>query len=307
MKAVELQNVTKIFNVKRDKRTNVYESIVRTSNKNPSQKIVALDNISFSTEAGEMIGIIGHNGSGKTTLLRIIAGISKPTTGNVIVNGRMVPFLQLGSGFQTELNAIENIKLQGLILGSDNKTIQGRIKEILEYAELEEFANMPIKHYSAGMFARLAFAVAIQVDPDILVLDEVLAVGDLAFQKKSYDTFLSLRNNGKTIIYVTHNLIELEKLCDKAVLLDKGKLVAFGMPKDIASRYKEIVEDSIKRENSGIVNKISEYYREVLNREPDQSGLSSLLTDVKAGKIILDDIPHILRKSEEYLNKKSQN
>jgi len=301
MNAVELTNVSKIFRIRSDRRDSIYESITKIKNRtNDSKEIAALQDISFSIEKGEMVGIIGHNGSGKTTLLRIITEITLPTKGKVMVNGRVVPFLQLGSGFQSEFNAIDNIRMYGIILGLKRKEIESKISEVLRYAELEKFALIPVKHYSAGMFARLAFATAIQVEPDILVLDEVLAVGDLSFQKKSYETFLSLKNNKKTIVYVSHNLSEVKNLCDKAILLNNGRLEAFGAPNDVVNKYKEMIELSIKNEDSEIVNKITEFYRNILGREPDQMGLADFLYKIKIGKISIEDIPEILKNSQEF-------
>lgn len=304
MIAVELTNVSKVFRIHREKRDTVYEVVTKGIGKDPSREIIALDDISFSVSQGEMVGIIGPNGSGKTTLLRIITRITQPTSGKIIVNGKVVPFLQLGSGFQSELTAVENIRLKGAIMGLSAKNIENKISEILEYAELQKFANVPVKHFSAGMFARLAFATAIQVEPDILVLDEVLAVGDLAFHKKSYQSLLSLRKKGKTIIYVTHNLVEVEKLCDKAILLHNGKLVSSGKPIDITRKYREMIEQSFGPEDEYLVQKITEFYRNILEREPDQAGLTDFVFKIKSGKIMLNDVAEILKSSQEYTQKK---
>ena len=303
MNAVELTNVSKIYKIRSDKRDSIYEHITKMNKRRSSKEIVALDDISFSVKKGEMVGIIGHNGSGKTTLLKTITQITSPTKGKILINGRVIPFLQLGSGFQGEFNAIDNIRLHGIILGLKKKEIEAKIDEVLRYAELERFADIPVKHYSAGMFARLAFATAIQVEPDILVLDEVLAVGDLSFQKKSYQTFLSLRDNGKTIVYVSHNLTEVEKLCNKVALLNDGRLEAFGEPKEVISKYREIIESSINEKDIWIVTKITEFYKSMLGREPDKAGLADFVLKIKSGKLAIEDVPEIIKSSREYSEK----
>lgn len=299
MVAIELCNVSKIFKTGKERKS-VYDMLARRTIRESSEKIIALDNISFTIEDSEMVGIIGPNGSGKTTLLRVICGITNPTSGIVRTHGKVVPFLQLGSAFNGELNAIENIKLSGIIMGMRKRDIEQRVEEVLKYAELENFATSQVKHFSAGMFARLAFATAIQVEPKILVLDEVLAVGDLAFQKKSYKTLLSLRDEGKTIVYVTHNLMEVERLCNNAILLQHGKLVSTGDPKEVVSKYKKLIEEVIKEEDKDIVKKITEFYRNVLKREPDEAGMADFIFKIKSGKLNLDDVPDILRNSSEY-------
>jgi len=186
-----------------------------------------------------VLGIIGLNGSGKTTLLRIIAGVYKPTSGYVEVNGRLSPLLQLGTGFQGDLDARDNIIMNGMLLGISKSDITNKVENIIQYAELEKFVNMKLKHYSTGMKARLGFATAMQIDPDILLVDEVLAVGDKDFQKKSYETFLSFRKNKKTILHATHNLSKLSEFSDRVLLLDKGKIVIIGNPDEVIRKYSE--------------------------------------------------------------------
>ncbi|MDE1844244.1 MAG: ABC transporter ATP-binding protein [Thaumarchaeota archaeon] len=303
MNAIELTNVSKIYKIRSDKRDSIYEHMSKINKRRSSKEIVALDDISLSVKMGEMVGIIGHNGSGKTTLLKIITQITSPTKGKILINGRVIPFLQLGSGFQGEFNAIDNIRMHGVILGLKKKEIESKIEEVLRYSELERFAYIPVKHYSTGMFVRLAFATAIQVEPDILVLDEVLAVGDLSFQKKSYQTFLSLRGNGKTIVYVSHNLSEVEKLCDKVALLNDGRLEAFGESKEVISKYKDIIESSINDKDIWIVEKITEFYKTMLGREPDKAGLVDFVLKIKSGKLAIEDVPEIIKNSQEYSEK----
>jgi len=183
---------------------------------------------------------LGLNGSGKSTLLRIIAGVYHPDTGFVNINGKLSPLLQLGAGFQHELNARDNIIMNGMLMGFSKEEIQQRVEPIIRYSELEKFSNLPIKHYSNGMRARLAFSIALQVDPDILLVDEILAVGDWMFKLKSYEAFLNFKKNKKTILYATHSLDKISELSDKVLLLHKGQIVMLGEPNEVVKKYKEI-------------------------------------------------------------------
>jgi len=197
-----------------------------------------LDNINLEIKQGEMVGVIGRNGSGKTTLLRIISGVLEPKEGKVIVKGRLTPFLALGSGFNPELDAKENIILYGILLGASKNKILGEIDNILEFAELEDYIDVKLKRFSSGMFMRLAFSVAVSLNPDILMIDEVLAVGDASFQQKSFQKLLSFKKENKTIILVTHDLDQVERLCSKAIFLKDGKIAASGQPKLVVEKYK---------------------------------------------------------------------
>jgi len=217
---VELENVVKIFNKNEGK--TIFGKLKGIKN---NSLFKAIDNVSFNVNKGEMFGIIGKNGSGKTTLLRIIAGIYKPEQGKVKINGRIAPLLQIGVGFYNELVAKDNIILYGMLLGLKKSEITKRVKDIINFAELNDFEDMKLKHYSSGMRARLAFATAMQVEPDILLVDEILSVGDLPFREKSFNAFLSFKKEGKTILYTSHNLTMLAKLCDRVLLLDKGKII----------------------------------------------------------------------------------
>ena len=233
--AIQVENLTKEF--KSDKTRGLLNIIRQLSSKRENKKFVALDNVTFSVKKGEVLGIIGANGSGKSTLLRIIAGVYKPDNGNVKVNGRLSPLMQLGTGFQKDLTAKENIIMNGLLLGVSKSTIEKKVEAIIEYAELVEFRNLKIKHYSSGMRAKLAFAIAMQVNPEILLVDEILSVGDKNFQKKSFDAFLSLKKNGKTILLTSHNLETLSKFCDRILVLQKGKMVIIGDPEEAIAKY----------------------------------------------------------------------
>jgi len=235
--AVIVNKVTKIFKI--NKQVGISKLFNRKSN-NGQKTLVALDNVSFTVQKGEILGIIGLNGSGKTTLLRIMAGVYKPDSGTVQVNGTLSPLMQIGAGFQGDLAAKENIIMNGMLLGISKSEITHKVKPILEYAELEKFSNMKLKHYSSGMRARLAFATSMQINPDILLMDEIQAVGDKNFRKKSYDTFLSLKNNKKTILHTTHNLDMLSEFSDRILLLHQGKMILIDEPEKVIERYKEM-------------------------------------------------------------------
>lgn len=233
MNRIEVDRVSKKFRVKSP-------NAGRFSN-GPYTILHALDDISFTVKPGQMMGIIGANGSGKTTLLRTVSGIYSPTRGSVHIEGQMAPMLQIGTGFHEELNARENIILYGMYLGMVKSQIEGRIDGIIRFAELEEFATMRLKHYSAGMWARLAFSTALQINPDILVVDEILSVGDTAFRKKSFEEFLKFKEGGKTILYTSHDLENMRELCDKILLLNCGKCEYIGSAHTAIEKYVRLV------------------------------------------------------------------
>lgn len=205
-----------------------------------SNVLVALNNVSFSIPKGKTIGIIGSNGSGKTTLLRVISGIYPPDHGTIEITGKIAPLLQIGTGFNGELDARENITIYGLLLGFTKTEISEKIKPIIEFAELEKFTAMKLKYYSTGMRVRLAFSTALQVNPDILLVDEVLSVGDMSFQKKSLEAFLSFKNENKTILFTSHNMQMISKICDHVLLLNNGELLMEGKPDEVIRQFKEL-------------------------------------------------------------------
>ncbi len=243
--AVIVENLSKSFTLKRTKTVFAKAKDVYKGNRK-LQKIHSLNNISITIPKGQMLGIIGLNGSGKTTLLRTIAGVYRPESGSGTVNGRMGPLLQIGTGFHPELNAQENIVMYGLLLGLQKHEINERINSIIEFAELQNFTQMKLKNYSAGMKTRLGFSTALQVNPDILLVDEVLAVGDMAFREKISKAFLSFKEKGKTILYTTHNMKSISELSDRVLLLDKGKIIMIGEPKEVIQKYMEIVASKNK-------------------------------------------------------------
>jgi len=239
MISIDVKNVTKTF--KMSKPSGAVNTIKKIFLKSPQNEFTALNNISFTVSKGEMIGIIGLNGSGKTTLLRTISGVYKPDTGKIRIFGRVAPLLQIGTGFHDELNARDNIVMYGMLLGFSKCKIKEKISSIIEFAELKDFEYMILKHYSTGMRARLAFSTALQIDPEILLVDEILAVGDLAFRKKSFDAFLSFKKENKTILYTSHNISNMPQLCDRVILLHQANVVMVGKPTEVIAKYKEII------------------------------------------------------------------
>lgn len=236
--AIEIRDVSKSFRIYHEQRNSIYEAISGFFSKRKYyEELSVLDNISFDVKKGEMFGIIGRNGTGKTTLLRLLSGIYRPDSGSITVNGTLIPFLGLGIGFQPDLTAKANVILYGRLLGFSKKEIQSKEKQIIEFAELEKFEDTKLKNFSSGMYARLAFSTAVQVDPEIVLMDEVLSVGDIGFQKKSHDTFLSFKKRGKSIVLVTHDLKTIKDNCDRAMFLNEGKIQAIGEPEKVIDAY----------------------------------------------------------------------
>jgi len=236
--SISVNNVSKSFRLFHEKRTTIYESISGFFNRKQNYEILkALDNVTFDVRPGEMFGIIGKNGGGKTTLLRIISRIIKPDSGSVQTNGKVIPLLALGLGFHPELTATANILQSSILFGIGKKEISSKIDEIIQFTGLEKFADTKIKNFSAGMQMRLAFATAMQVKPDILVLDEVFAVGDLDFQTKCYEAILSFKKQGKSIIFVSHDMNAIKEHCDRVLFLNKGKVESIGEPNEIIKLY----------------------------------------------------------------------
>lgn len=198
----------------------------------------ALKDVSFEVEKGEVMGIIGRNGAGKSTLLKIISGILKPTEGSVQLKGNIVPMLELGSGFDYDLTGRENIFLNGSILGYSERFLKGKFDEIVEFAELDKFIDVPIRNYSSGMLMRLAFSIATVVEPDILIVDEILAVGDEAFQSKSKARMLELMGGGTTVLFVSHNLDQIREICNRVIWLDEGKIKMTGETQQVCDAYR---------------------------------------------------------------------
>lgn len=240
--AIKVENIQKNFERHGEKTSikTAFVNLLKNKTAAQSEDFHVLKGVSFEVNEGDFFGIVGRNGSGKSTLLKIIAEIYKPTSGKVTVNGSLVPFIELGVGFNPELTGRENVFLNGALLGFSRKEMEEKYDEIVEFAELEDYMDEKLKNYSSGMQVRLAFSVAIRADGDILVLDEVLAVGDEAFQKKCQDYFYRLKKGGKTVILVTHSMESVRSFCNKAILINDGSVVASGNPDKVASRYSDL-------------------------------------------------------------------
>jgi ABC-type polysaccharide/polyol phosphate transport system ATPase subunit len=204
----------------------------------------ALRDVSFAVERGETVGIIGHNGAGKSTILKLLANITAPTSGEIVINGRLSALIEVGSGFHPELTGRENIFLNGAILGMGRREIADKLESIAEFAGVKAFLDVPVKRFSSGMYVRLGFSIASHLDPDILLLDEVLAVGDAAFQEKCLTRIEGLRRAGTTIVFISHDLAAVERICDRVILMRRGEVAATGKPRDIISLYQEQIEPS---------------------------------------------------------------
>ncbi len=236
-RAIEVEHVSKAFLLPHQRQTSVKEFFLHPLRKLDYEHHRALDDVSFTVEDGECFGVIGPNGGGKSTLLKIVAGIYRADAGSVRVGGRLSPFIELGVGFHPDLNARDNVRINGTLLGLTPKEIDGRFDEIVRFAELERFVDQQLKNYSSGMQVRLAFAIAIQVPFDVLLLDEVLAVGDQSFQEKCFDTFERFRDEGKSIVLVSHDLASVGTYCDRAMLIQGGRCTAIGSAHDVIGLY----------------------------------------------------------------------
>jgi lipopolysaccharide transport system ATP-binding protein len=236
--AISVRGVTKRFRIPTDRSSTLKYRVTHPISTARYRELLAVDDVSFEVPDGQFLGIIGSNGSGKSTLLKILAHIYRPTRGSVLLNGAVSPFLELGVGFNPELTARENVYVNGSILGLSRRELQRRMDGILHFAELEEFADQKLKNFSSGMQVRLAFTVAIQADAAILLMDEVLAVGDARFQAKCFDVFARYKRDGKTVVLVTHDLSGVDMHCDRAILLDHGRITADGSSTDVTAMYR---------------------------------------------------------------------
>ena len=235
---VNVKHVSKRFRLYHEKRTTIYESITGYFSRKKHYEILqALDDVTFDVKKGEMFGIIGKNGSGKTTLLRILSHIYRPDSGSVDIKGTIIPVLALGLGFHPELTATTNIIQSGILLGFSKKDISNRVDDVIKFAELEKFADIKIKNFSSGMQMRLAFSTAVQVDPDVLILDEVFAVGDLNFQKKCFNKIMDFKKSGKSIIFVSHDMDPIKNFCDRVMFLNSGRAEIIGTPDEAIASY----------------------------------------------------------------------
>jgi len=238
--AIEFKNVSKKFRLFHEKKHSLFDYLTSfLKRSNAFEELSVLKNISFSVKRGEMIGIMGYNGCGKTTLLKILSKIYVPDSGQVSTSGRIVPLLELGTGFNPELTAKDNIIVYGAILGFTKKEITKKIDKITKFAELEKFLDTKVKFFSSGMIARLAFSTALEVDPDILIVDEVLSVGDIIFREKSFEVFMDFKKRGKTIVLVSHSLDQIVKTCDRAIWIHDCIIRKEGNPSDVVEAYSQ--------------------------------------------------------------------
>ena len=241
-KVITVNKVSMGYRIDRSKVSSLKEwAVSKLKRQLKHEMFWALKDVSFDVDRGDVVGIIGRNGAGKSTILKLISGLFKPTEGTIDTKGRIVPMLELGSGFDPELTGRENIFLNGAILGYPEDFLKERYDEILEFSELQEFIDRPIKTYSSGMMMRLAFSVATIVKPEILIVDEILAVGDDAFQKKSHAKMMELMHGGATVLYVSHNLAQIRDLCNKAVWLDHGQVKMVGETDVVCDAYRDSI------------------------------------------------------------------
>ncbi|MBR5247630.1 MAG: ABC transporter ATP-binding protein [Lachnospiraceae bacterium] len=238
--AIDVRDVKKIYKLY-DKPSDRMKEAFGLKKKHKTKLHYALNGVNMQIRQGETVGIIGTNGSGKSTILKIITGVLNPTEGEVEVNGRISALLELGAGFNMEYNGIENVYLNGTMMGFSEKEIDEKLPEILEFADIGDYVTQPVKTYSSGMFVRLAFAVAINIEPEILIVDEALSVGDVFFQAKCYHKFEEFKKMGKTIVFVSHDLSSISKYCDRVFLLNKGNLLGEGSPKEMIDAYKRVL------------------------------------------------------------------
>lgn len=243
---IEAENVTVSYKMMTDRVKSVKEYAVQLlKGKIKYEEFLALKDVSFKVGKGEVMGIIGRNGAGKSTLLKVISGILKPTGGRVALQGNVVPMLELGSGFDFDLSGRENVFLNGSILGYDEKFLKNKFNEIVEFSELGEFIDIPIRNYSSGMVMRLAFSVASLVNPDILIVDEILAVGDSAFQEKSKSKMTELMSGGTTVLFTSHSISQIKEMCDRVIWLDHGTVMDIGKPEEICGKYEEFINKEV--------------------------------------------------------------
>lgn len=238
--AVNIQNISKVYRLY-DNPVERMKDVLNLTKKKKYQEYYALNDISFQVERGQTVGLIGTNGAGKSTLLKIVTGVLTPTTGQVTVNGKIAALLELGAGFNMEYTGLENIYLNGLMMGYTREQMEERVQDVIDFAGIGEFIHQPVKTYSSGMFARLAFAVAINVDPEILIVDEALSVGDIYFQAKCFNKMEEIKKKGTTILLVTHDMSSVIQYCDKVVVLNKGEFLKEGNAKEMVDIYKKLL------------------------------------------------------------------
>ena len=238
---IKVNNVSMKFNLGIEKNFSLKQFFIDVLSRKKKEKneFWALSDVNFEVKKGEVVGFVGSNGAGKSTLLKVIAGVMKPTSGNIEVYGNICPMIELGAGFDMELTARENIFLNGAVMGYSKEFINQKFNEIVEFSELKDFLDVPVRNFSSGMVARLAFSIATIVDPEILIVDEILSVGDIAFQQKSENKMRSMIGGGTTVLFVSHSVEQIKNLCDRAVWLDHGHVKMIGDAKEVCEAYKK--------------------------------------------------------------------
>ena len=243
--AIKVENVGMEFNLSQEKTDNLKEYVIKFLKKELMyQSFWALQDVSFEVNKGDKLGVLGLNGAGKSTLLKLISGVMKPTHGNIELNGRISPLLELGAGFDPSYTGRENIFLNGAMLGYPKEFIESKFDEIVEFSEIGDFIDVPLKNYSSGMVARLGFSIATVVEPQILILDEVLSVGDAKFKEKSENRMKSLLNQDVTVLFVSHSIDQVRRLCNKAIWLEKGKLIMQGSVEEVSEKYEQSIHQA---------------------------------------------------------------
>lgn len=292
--AIEIKDVTKIYRLYEKPIDRLKESL-SVSRREYHKNFYALSELSFAVEKGKTVGIIGTNGSGKSTILKIITGVLTPTTGQVKVDGKISALLELGAGFNMDYTGIENIYMNGTMMGFSKKEMDEKLSDILEFADIGDFVYQPVKTYSSGMFVRLAFALAINVEPEILIVDEALSVGDVFFQSKCYRRMDEIRKNGTTIVMVTHDMGSIIKYCDKVILLNKGEFVAEGAPGKMVDLYKKILANQLDslQDDLESMNDFSGNTTEVEREFPESGGQA-----LKPGKLMKDMLTINVKRTE---------
>ncbi len=270
--AIKANKISKVYRLY-DRPSDRFREAINPKNRRSTDHH-ALSDVDMTIYKGETVGIIGTNGSGKSTMLKIITGVLTPTSGTITVDGRISALLELGAGFNMEYNGIENIYLNGTMMGFTKKEIDDRLQDILDFADIGEYVYQPCKTYSSGMFVRLAFAVAINIDPEILIVDEALSVGDVFFQAKCYHKFEEFKSQGKTILFVSHDLTSIAKYCDRVILLNKGVKLREGGPKEIIDAYKQVLVGQYKEEDKADTQAPKSDNENVIGRDKDTAGTS---------------------------------
>ncbi|MBA2348721.1 MAG: ABC transporter ATP-binding protein [Solirubrobacterales bacterium] len=248
--SIEIDGLAKTFRLPHQQYSTLKERVLHPGRSTTFDEFRALEDVNLHIREGEFFGIVGRNGSGKSTLLKVLAGIYRPNAGRVAIHGRLSPFIELGVGFNPDLTARDNIVINAVMMGLTRKEARERFDRIIEFAELEEFVDLKLKNYSSGMSVRLGFSTAIQIDSDVLLVDEVLAVGDAAFQQKCFEEFTRLRAENKTIVFVTHDMHSVERFCDRAMLIERGEVIEISDPRTIARAYNELNFGRLLHESS---------------------------------------------------------